>query len=86
LSKGEHAIKFKLDPVESRDAEGREADKKGTFVKLRIPTARIEGPQDPRYWGKPDGYERFFHLDEPPVGTAGRRQYATEVFPELVKQ
>ncbi len=48
-------------------------------MKLQIPTARIEGPLDPSHWNKPDGYDRFFHLDDPPIDAAERLQYAADV-------
>lgn len=77
LSKGEHSIHFQLDPV-APDAAAKEADN-GTFVRLRIPAARVEGPDDQSYWNKPEGYDRFFHLDSPPDDTDERREYAGEV-------
>lgn len=79
LAKGEHAISFELTPINAGDNEERSQQTSGTFVKLQIPSVRIEGPLDPKTWQKPNGYERFFHLDEPPLGASARLQYATEV-------
>ncbi len=48
-------------------------------MKLQIATARVEGPLDPSHWDKPDGYDRFFPLDDPPIDPAERLRYAAEV-------
>ncbi|MCR9296258.1 MAG: DUF1592 domain-containing protein [bacterium] len=79
LSQGKHSLKFKIDPIESKDGQGRSPDEDGTFVRLQIPTVRIEGPLDPAQWKRPDGYDRFFHLSDTPTDATARRQYAAEV-------
>lgn len=79
LSKGEHSVHFEVTPIEASVSEDRAQEKNGTFVRLQIPTVRIEGPLDPATWKKPEGYGRFFHLDEPPLDASARVEYATEV-------
>ncbi len=79
LSRGEHSLGFELNPVAPKDAGAGESKDEKTFVRLQIQAVQIQGPQDPSQWKKPDGYERFFHLDTPPQDVAERRQYACEV-------
>lgn len=79
LDKGPHSLKFQVEPVESKGTEEPGASDDGTFVHLQLPTARIEGPLDPSFWQKPDGYARFFHWDAPPAGAAERLEYAADV-------
>jgi hypothetical protein len=79
LVTGDHSLELFVDPVEPTDAKLGTGGQEGTFVIVQIPTVRIEGPLDRSRWIKPDGYERFFHLDDVPVGAAARTRYATEV-------
>ncbi|MEW4491022.1 DUF1592 domain-containing protein [Thalassoglobus sp. JC818] len=79
LNQGSHLIQFTLNPVESNEAGTDDLANDGTSVRLKLPTVRIEGPLDRSYWKKPDGYDRFFHLDAPPSDDAERLQYATDV-------
>lgn len=79
LRQGEHSLQFKLDVVEAKGSDRDKDSENGTFVKLQIPTARVEGPKDPERWIKPDGYSRFFHLDDPPVESGERFRYAKEL-------
>ena len=79
LSKGKHSLQFTMTPVKTKAGTAKDDDEDGTFVKLEIPTARVEGPQNLAYWNMPDGYDRFFHLDRPPASAAERQQYAVDV-------
>lgn len=78
LTVGDHSLQLIVDPIEPTAGKDKE-DEEGTFVKLRLPTARIEGPLDPSRWNKPDGYDRFFHRDTPPTDPAEQVRYASEV-------
>lgn len=76
FSKGQHRIELELLPVEAQESKSKND---GTFVQIDLPAVRIEGPLEKSYWHKPDGYDRFFHLDDAPDDLAGRYEYAAEV-------
>ncbi len=78
LTAGQHTMQFQLDALQPH-GESNEDVKDGTYVRLDLSTARIEGPLDPEHWIHPDGYDRFFHRDAPPEGADQCRQYASEI-------
>ncbi len=72
LSAGEHSMSLSLNPLTAKS-------KKKGGISFRIDAVHVEGPLDRKYWEHPNGYERYFHLDEPPAESDQRKQYAREV-------
>lgn len=71
-------------PVDGRQAGGGQVKSQkpipaGTFVRLQVQSAQIEGPLNPKLWDIPEGYNRFFPMDEAPREAAERREYAEDV-------
>ncbi len=79
LSKGEHSLEITLDPIATQPEKQNGLDLEGTYVRMKLPTSRVEGPLATSYWRKPDGYERFFHWDQPPTDVKLRAAYAADV-------
>lgn len=75
LTKGKHSLEFIVEPI-AGETKAAEPD---TYVRLDIRDVKIEGPVDRSFWNKPDGYDRFFHLDDAPEEAVARRKYAEEV-------
>ena len=75
---GEHRLALELHPLTS-------LDEKVNSLELRIAAVRIQGPRDPKYWVRPNNFERFFWKDAP-SGAAEKRQYAREVLSRFTRQ
>ncbi len=76
LAEGEHTIRLELKSIGTSEPV---AGHDGTYVRLELPSTRIEGPLDPAYWHRPDGYEWFFRTEPPQDDSAERFQYAADV-------
>ena len=76
---GEHELRLTLKPLVDRDQKPRDRGEGQTFVNLRLDSARVEGPLDPRHWKTPPNYARFFPRAEPPEDAEARHAYATEI-------
>jgi mono/diheme cytochrome c family protein len=72
LTAGDHRFSFEIEPLTPRE-------KQVTTLDMRIVSLKVQGPLDSKYWTRPPNFSRFFPRDEPPQGSAERRQYAREV-------
>lgn len=86
LQRGKHSIKVELQPVEPKSADKKRVPEPGTFVRLDLQDAQLQGPLGREHWQAPDGYERFFHRDSAPSDPAEREAYATEILRRFCKR
>lgn len=72
---GAHELAFVVTPVTDESEENDDE----TWVAFQIDSIVVRGPLGTDRFVHPEGYERFFHRDEPPQDPAARRTYAREV-------
>jgi len=72
LPAGEHRVSLTLEPLVPEE-------QKKTRVDFRLRSITLQGPLAPELRVHPPNYQRFFSRAEPPVDSAQRRQYASEV-------
>jgi len=69
LDAGEHLLKLDVRPLVSKEQRINRLD-------LSIKSVTLQGPLDPRFWVRPEGYDRFFPDGPAPVDSEGQRRYA----------
>ncbi len=68
LAPGPHQATVELEPLTP-------ADKKVNSLDFQITSLTVSGPKDPKFWIKPENYDRYF-AGEPPLSRTERRKYA----------
>ena len=77
-SVGDHDLAFELTPLTPDQKQVRS-------LTMRVDSVTVRGPLEPKFWVRPQNYERFFPKDAP-EGQTERREYVRELLTPFVQK